>query len=85
MSHLVFLDEDEDTSTEEMSLNNRAGMHSGCCSQPPALEYSGGEEEVCERYVLYVPHDLMLMKRLWMAPALFIVITEVCVCVCVRP
>lgn len=41
--------------------------------------------------VLYVPHDLMLMKRLWMAPALFIVITDVCVwggiyislCVCV--
>lgn len=32
--------------------------------------------------VLYVPHDLMLMKRLWMAPALFIVITDVCVCVC---
>lgn len=30
--------------------------------------------------VLYVPHDLMLMKRLWMAPALFIVITDVCVC-----
>lgn len=29
--------------------------------------------------VLYVPHDLMLMKRLWMAPALFIVITDVCV------
>lgn len=26
MSHLIFLDEDEDTSTEEMSLNNRAGM-----------------------------------------------------------
>lgn len=36
--------------------------------------------------VLYVPHDLMLMKRLWMAPVLFIVITEVyvseCVCTC---
>lgn len=29
--------------------------------------------------VLYVPHDLMLMKRLWMALALFIVITDVCV------
>lgn len=29
--------------------------------------------------VLYVPHDLMLMKRLWMAAALFIVITDVCV------
>ena len=42
---------------------------SSCCSQPPALQCSGGveeegEEEVCELCVLYVPHDLMLMKRL---------------------
>lgn len=26
VSHLIFLDEDEDSSLEEMSLNNRAGM-----------------------------------------------------------
>lgn len=34
---------------------------------------------MCEQCVLYVPHDLILMKRLRMAPALFIVISEVCV------
>lgn len=66
MSHLIFLDEDEDTCTEEMSLNNRAGMLLQLLQSATCVTVQRGEEEeeVCELCVLYVPHDLMLMKRL---------------------
>lgn len=55
---------------------------------PPA---SAASQEECERRarVLYAPHDLMPMRRLQMAPPLFIVMAErclmcssMCVCVC---
>lgn len=51
MTHLIFLDEDEDTWTEEMSLNNRAGMLLWPATCDPTRRGRRGEEEgeeVCE-------------------------------------
>ena len=57
---------------------------SSCCSQPPALQCSGGRRRrKCVSYVCYMCHMISCWWRDWMAPALFIVITEVYVCVCV--
>ena len=78
---MIFLAEDEDTSTKEMSLNNGAGMQLRLQQLATcAIVQQDYEAEVCERCRLYVPHDLMLMRTLWMALALFIVITEVYFC-----
>lgn len=71
MSHVIFLDADEGPSTEEMSLNNRAGMRLQLQLRRRAT--CALMQEACERRALYAAHDLTPMRTLWTPPPLFIV------------
>lgn len=62
MSHLIFLD--EDTSAEEMSQQQSRNAAPAAAASHLRYSAAGVGGSVCEQCVLYVPHDLMLMRSL---------------------